>query len=731
MSFINNIISESLINALGWTLVHSLWQGAAAAVGLALVMIFMRKYRSQTRYYIGVMTIILVLAMAVVTFVSIYTGEAAGAVIAGQSPGTAALITGTVEMEESGSILVFFKHYFNRHLPLLVTAWLLGILVLVLRFAGGFIYNQRVKVYRTRPLSKTWQNRLEAICRGIGIQKSVQLVESALVKMPMTIGHLKPVILFPLGLVTGLPRDQVEALLAHELAHISRRDYLVNIVQNLVDIIFFYHPGVRWISSHVRAERENCCDDIAVSVSGDSLNFAKALTNIQVTGHGLKHIEPAVAASGKRYGLLARVKRLLSPPALGSRFAEGFIGASILAVCLLTLVVSANAAAAMNRDMVDMQKDTAVVESRAADDEEIKAKEEAEKKRELEERWNKLKAEKMELEEQAAKILAMEEDLRNSKKEPTKEQMKKMQALKEGMKKRKYKIQQLTERLEIQKQEMFAHMEDREKIVRKNMEKMLVTFKKKRMELKRQQEDFKKVEQKMRKEGKELSKAEKEKFKQLEIELKQRELELKEKEVLIREEITRMREQGRAMRTQEREMRAQEKEMRGQERQLRTEERQKRKKEEQFVKQKLEKMRDEMKKRKVMAKELEKKIQNAIEKKIEEKKIAKLKEELDKQNHVLKKKEELYKLYIVKVKERQKELDKKRVLLKEFESELVRDKLVVKGNDFEFKLGKKGLYINGVKQPKKVFKKYLKLYKKLTGNELSDSGFQIVLNGRV
>lgn len=646
MSFISKILSENLINALGWTLVHSLWQGAAAAVGLALLMIFMRKYRSQTRYYIGVMTIMLVLGMAVVTFVSIYNGGAAGAATAGQSPGSAAVMTGAVEMEASGSILMFFKHYFNRHLPLLVTAWLLGILVLVLRFAGGFIYNQRVKVHRTRPLSKNWQNRLEALCRGIGIQKSVRLVESALVKMPMTIGHLKPVILFPLGLVTGLPRDQVEALLAHELAHISRRDYLVNIVQNLVDIVFFYHPGVRWISSFVRAERENCCDDIAVSVSGDSLNFAKALTNIQVTGRGLNSIEPAVAASGKRYGLLARVKRLLSPPVLGSRFTEGFIGASILAVCLLTLVVSANAAAAMNRDMADVQKGTAAVESKTADEEKARAEEKAKKEQKLEELYRGLKAEKMELE--------------------------------------------------------------------------------------KKEKELKKAEEKVRKEGKELSKDEKEKFKQLEAELKKRVLELKEKEELIKMEVEKMRTRERAMREQEREqLREEERQFREQERQLRTEERQKRKQEEQFVKQKLEKMRDEMKKRKVIAKELEKKLQEAIEKKIEEKKIAELKAELEKQHDALKKKEQLYKLYLVKLKERQKELEKKTALLRGFETELVRDKLVEKGGDFEFKLGKKGLYINGVEQPETVFKKYLELYKKLTGKELSDSGFQIVLNGRV
>lgn len=743
MNFISTILTENLINALGWTLIHSLWQGAAAAIGFALLMIVMRKYRSQTRYYVGVMTVMLVLGMAVVTFVGIYNAGAAG--VASQSPGAAAMITGTVEMEGSGSIPAFFKQYFNRHLPLLVTVWMLGILVLILRFAGGFIYNQRVKVHNTHPLSKNWQARLKNISHGLGIQKSVQLVESALVKIPMTIGHFKPVILFPLGLAVGLPQDQVEALLAHELAHISRRDYLVNIMQNLIDILFFYHPGVRWISSHVRAERENCCDDIAVSVSGEPLNFARALTNIQVTRHGLNTIEPAVAASGKRHGLLARVKRLVSPPAMGSRFAEGFIGASILAVCLLTLVVSANAASAVNRDMADGGKTTAV-ESKTADEEKIKAKEEAEKKRKLEELWRDLEVEKAELKKQEVQLIKMEDKLRKQKKKTTKEQEQKMQQLKEDMEKRKYKMQKMEQLLALQKEGIMAEKEFRVKREKEKLEQMTLKFKNEMKVLKLKQEELKIIEEKMRKKGKEFSEDEKAKFKQMEMELKKHELELKKKGAQFRMEIERMRAREGEMRAQERAMRAQERETRAQkreqfraqerqhreqERQLRTEERQKRKQEEQLVKQKLEKMRDEMKKRTVITKELEKKLQAAIEKKIEEKKIAKLKKELENQNGLLKETEELYKRYIVKLKEKQKTLEKKRVIIKTFETQLVRDKLVDKEGDFEFKLGKKGLYINGVKQPKKVFKKYKEIYKKLTGKDLSDSGFQIVLNGRV
>ena len=104
----------------------------------------------------------------------------------------------------------------------------------------------------------------------------MKIKETVRIHTPMTIGHLKPIIFFPVGLLAGIPVDQVEAIIAHELAHIMRRDYLINILQNFVDIFFFYHPGVHWISARIRAEMENCCDDIAVEVVGDSIKFAKA-----------------------------------------------------------------------------------------------------------------------------------------------------------------------------------------------------------------------------------------------------------------------------------------------------------------------------------------------------------------------------------------------------------------------------------------------------------------------
>ena len=351
MNFINNLIPGNLIDAFGWTLLHSIWQGAAIALGLALLMFGLRRYSSRTRYFVGVMALMLVLGISLTTFFNFYeTGG--GNLILNPENSTAAVLSASAQSSAQTGVLTetgitsFFRTYFANHLPLIVTLWFLGILILALRLAGGMLYNQRVKLHRSKPLTKSWQNRAENLCRRIGIQKPVRMLESALIKVPITIGHLKPVILLPVGMVAGLPGDQVEALISHELAHILRKDYLVNLLQRIVDILFFYHPGIRWISSHVRLERENCCDDIAVATCGDSLNFARALTNIG--GSGIGDASPALAAAGKSKALLSRVKRLFNPRRKGSEFAEGFVGACILVLFSLTLVVSAHAAAGLS-----------------------------------------------------------------------------------------------------------------------------------------------------------------------------------------------------------------------------------------------------------------------------------------------------------------------------------------------------------------------------------------------
>ena len=153
----------------------------------------------------------------------------------------------------------------------------MGMVFFLLRLLGGLIFIQELKIQQHQPLSSKWQTTFQKIHAKFPMKKTVRFVESGLAKTPMVIGYLKPIILFPLGTVNQLTQQEVEAVLAHELAHIYRNDYLLNIIQSFIEIIFYYHPAVWWISANIRTERENCCDDIAVKICGSSITYVKAL----------------------------------------------------------------------------------------------------------------------------------------------------------------------------------------------------------------------------------------------------------------------------------------------------------------------------------------------------------------------------------------------------------------------------------------------------------------------
>ncbi|WP_299817945.1 M56 family metallopeptidase [uncultured Pontibacter sp.] len=331
MNHILNLFSETVVQALGWTLLHSLWQGALLAIILSLLMLVLHRHSSKTRYTIAAGALLFQVLVSAVTFDHYYflpaPETAETNLVFGASTAPATSVAAPASFWEAP--LDTAKVYFEQHMPLIVTFWLMGLVLMALRFIGGLAYTQRLRHYKTTPLSEKWQQRLVALRQELGMSKVVRLVESGLVKVPVAIGYTKPVILLPIGAVTGLSQAQVEAILAHELAHILRRDYLFNILQSIVDIIFFYHPAMWWISGLVRDERENCCDDIAVAVCGSNLTYARALAELEAmrlpAGPAL-----ALAFAGKRGTLISRIKRLVGKQSMRPTFAEGFMAALIM-----------------------------------------------------------------------------------------------------------------------------------------------------------------------------------------------------------------------------------------------------------------------------------------------------------------------------------------------------------------------------------------------------------------
>jgi beta-lactamase regulating signal transducer with metallopeptidase domain len=239
----------------------------------------------------------------------------------------------------SMALLPALARQVELYLPVLVAAWLLGLLLMGGRLVGGLVVANRLRRAGASALGADWQRRLAALASRAGLRRPVALLESARVRGPLVLGHLRPVILLPLGAVAGLPPSLLEALLAHELAHIVRRDYLLNLVLSAVEVLFFYHPAVWFMANCLRAERENCCDDQAAALcGGDRLRVARALAalaELEATTAATPQLALAAAGAGGRGSLLARVRRL----ALGRPEAPT-LGEGLLALLLGVLGVA-------------------------------------------------------------------------------------------------------------------------------------------------------------------------------------------------------------------------------------------------------------------------------------------------------------------------------------------------------------------------------------------------------
>jgi beta-lactamase regulating signal transducer with metallopeptidase domain len=202
---------------------------------------------------------------------------------------------------------VRLERVLNQSLPAVIGFWFAGTLALLCRLNLGLIGTRKMKSLAVESAAAEIHHMLRALRAELGIERAVELLNSARVQAPTVIGCLKPAILLPLGCMTGLSTVQIEAILVHELAHIRRNDYLVNLCQSMMESVLFYHPAVWWVSNQVRREREHCCDDLAVAVCGDRLAYAKALSFLEEQRSPI----PAGAFGATGGVLKMRIARLL------------------------------------------------------------------------------------------------------------------------------------------------------------------------------------------------------------------------------------------------------------------------------------------------------------------------------------------------------------------------------------------------------------------------------------
>jgi beta-lactamase regulating signal transducer with metallopeptidase domain len=300
------------IQVTGWTLIHFVWQGGLLAVATAMALWLCRRRSPNVRYAIACLGLAAMLAAPVAT--AAFLLDAGSLLLPLRNThsavvGSGAPLTGLPLLLDAGPGYApsTAATRIDALLPSLVAAWLAGVILLLARFSGGWWRLRRLRVAGgVQPISP-WQSAAERIASRLRVDAAFRVVESTLVDAPAVVGWIRPVILLPVAVLANLTPGQIEALLAHELAHIRRRDYAVNLCQTAAEALLFFHPGVWWVSARIREAREQCCDDVAVDVCGEPGVYAEALAELA----SCRTRERALALGAANGSLLRRIQRLL------------------------------------------------------------------------------------------------------------------------------------------------------------------------------------------------------------------------------------------------------------------------------------------------------------------------------------------------------------------------------------------------------------------------------------
>lgn len=328
------MISEAVVRALGLTLLHALWQGTLVAMLLAPLLGLMSNRSARARHQVCLTGLMLLLLMPLASFGwLLLTGaddslstHAASLVLAGTHP------------------LASWVALLNEHLPALVVAWLVGVGCLGSRGALLWLATRRLVASPTLAAPPALRATVARLRTHLRIDRAVTLVLSARVDVPQVLGWLAPVILIPVGAVQLLTPAQLRAVLAHELAHVARNDHLVAWLSMLAETLLFFHPTTWWLSSRLADEREHACDDVAVSIHGDALGYARALATLDDLAAALAARPtpaPSPALSSQGGSLMSRITRLLGTPRRADR------GLTLAAVPVLALGLFSAAALAL------------------------------------------------------------------------------------------------------------------------------------------------------------------------------------------------------------------------------------------------------------------------------------------------------------------------------------------------------------------------------------------------
>ncbi len=323
-----NWFDHALVEALGLSLLHFLWQGAIIGLLYAASLPLTRTASAHSRYLVAVTTLALLALAPPITLALLLASAPAASVPAaagasGATDAATAFVSAPSTVPATG-YAIDFVHW-------VVLAWVAGVIVLSIRLLIGWRFLRKLRRGADFRAASALVPQLRALAARLSVGRPVAVAVSNGIRSPVVIGYLKPLVLLPPAVMLGLPARQVEMVLAHELAHLRRLDHLVNLCQTVVETALFYHPVVRWVSNRIRTERENACDDLAVTVTNDRLAYVEMLAAIEK----LRYRGPKLALAVDDGQVLSRIRRLVERGRPGSQL--GLAGPALL----ITLVLAA------------------------------------------------------------------------------------------------------------------------------------------------------------------------------------------------------------------------------------------------------------------------------------------------------------------------------------------------------------------------------------------------------
>lgn len=343
MHLFEDLISTELLNAISYTLIHSLWQAPVIALLMFVALKNSDTKKSTLRYNLAFASLLLIFGSAVFTFLYYYLkgmGVNANAVASSvetcAEPGAIEAIVATT-IPQSFNLSTLLESNFDR----ITYSWMLGVALFSIRIIVGQWHINHIKSSLNYGISEDYQIKVNQLSRQLGISKVIRVASSHKVQVPMMMGHIRPIIILPIAAINHLSIEETETILAHEIGHIMRNDFIQNIIVLMIESLFFFNPAVWWVCNTIRTERENSCDDLSMFLYPNRFSYARTLVKLQNIQDMQQPILALQLFKSKNH-LLKRIKRVLNQPNHESYVRERGIATALLFISLVTLSSATN-----------------------------------------------------------------------------------------------------------------------------------------------------------------------------------------------------------------------------------------------------------------------------------------------------------------------------------------------------------------------------------------------------